>query len=144
MRSKPKEQEYSSAVRGGSRLNPNYDDGNNSAGQPPEYSSGSGHLEQCESCGRSFNPVAMTKHAKICQKVFVEKRKAFNIAEHRKATDANGKGLEEDPYARKKAPARKSEPPKKQLPANSMPKWKIQSMQFRAAMGAANGSEGKG
>ncbi len=43
----------------------------------------------------------MVKHAKICKKVFVEKRKAFNIAEQRQATDANGKGLENDPYSKK-------------------------------------------
>lgn len=41
------------------------------------------------------------KHRKICKKVFVEKRKAFDITEHRKATDAAGKGLEEDPYQKK-------------------------------------------
>jgi hypothetical protein len=43
----------------------------------------------------------LQKHAKICRKVFVEKRKAFDIAEHRKATDASGKGLEEDKYSKK-------------------------------------------
>jgi len=39
--------------------------------------------------------------ANICKKVFVDKRKAFDIAEHRKATDASGKGLEDDPYTKK-------------------------------------------
>lgn len=43
----------------------------------------------------------MSKHAKICQKVFVEKRKTFNIQEQRKATDANGKGLEDESYGRR-------------------------------------------
>jgi len=33
--------------------------------------------------------------------VFIDKRKEFNAAEHRKATDATGKGIEEDPYTRK-------------------------------------------
>jgi hypothetical protein len=42
------------------------------------------------------------KHRKVCRKVFVEKRKAFDIAEQRKATDATGKGLEEDPYSKKR------------------------------------------
>lgn len=41
------------------------------------------------------------KHAKICKKVFVEKRKTFDIAEQRKATDAAGKGLEEDKYSKR-------------------------------------------
>lgn len=66
-----------------------------SGANPPEYA-GPTELEQCDSCGRSFNPVAMAKHAKICHKVFVEKRKEFNIQEHRKATDAAGKGLEDE------------------------------------------------
>jgi len=46
------------------------------------------------SCGRKFNEQAMQKHAKICKKVFCDKRKTFDIKEHRAATDANGKGIE--------------------------------------------------
>lgn len=41
------------------------------------------------------------KHRKVCKKVFVEKRKAFDVAAQREATDASGKGLEEDPYSKK-------------------------------------------
>ena len=36
------------------------------------------NLQQCPSCGRSFNERAFLKHIKICQKVFVQKRKEFN------------------------------------------------------------------
>jgi hypothetical protein len=36
------------------------------------------NLQQCHSCGRSFNEVALQKHSKICKKVFVNKRKEFN------------------------------------------------------------------
>ena len=67
---------------------------------PDEYGE-VGRLIPCNDCGRKFNQQAMMKHAKICKKVFVEKRKAFDIAEHRKATDASGKGLEEDKYSKK-------------------------------------------
>ena len=56
---------------------------------------------ECGDCGRKFNEQAIIKHRKICKKVFVEKRKTFDITEHRKATDASGKGIEEDPYSRK-------------------------------------------
>ena len=35
----------------------------------------SGPLVECHSCGRSFNQQALQKHAKICAKVFVQKRK---------------------------------------------------------------------
>ena len=72
----------------------------------------------------------MAKHAKVCKKVFVDKRKQFNIEEHRKATDAAGKGLEEDNWGmrgRRKPPA-KAAPPKKAAPAGKMPKWKAQSL----------------
>ena len=55
----------------------------------------------------------MQKHSKICEKVFVQKREAFDIKEQRKATDAAGKGLEDESYGRKK----KAAPPKKEPPA---------------------------
>lgn len=68
--------------------------------QPEEYGE-VGRLVPCRDCGRNFAADRIAKHAKVCRKVFVEKRKEFNIAEQRKATDASGKGIEEDPYARK-------------------------------------------
>lgn len=34
--------------------------------------------EECPSCGRKFNVSAMEKHLKICQKVFMQKRKVFD------------------------------------------------------------------
>jgi len=52
-------------------------------------------LIQCDTCERKFNAKALEKHSKICVKVFQTKRKAFDVAEQRKATDATGKGLEE-------------------------------------------------
>ena len=43
--------------------------------------------------------------------MFVDKRKAFDTAEQRKATDAAGKGIEEDPYSYKRgAKAAKQKP----------------------------------
>jgi ribosomal protein L37AE/L43A len=43
---------------------------------------------QCPDCGRKFNEQAFEKHTRICKKVFVEKRKVFNSAEHRAPEDA--------------------------------------------------------
>ena len=40
-------------------------------------------LIQCPTCERKFNEKAYEKHSKICVKVFVEKRKAFDMKEHR-------------------------------------------------------------
>ena len=68
--------------------------------QPDEYGE-IGRLVECHDCGRKFAADRIQKHAKICKKVFVEKRKAFDIDEQRKATDASGKGLEDDPYTKK-------------------------------------------
>ena len=78
--------------------------------QPEEYGE-IGQLLECGSCGRKFAPQVLAKHAKICKKVFVDKRKAFNAAETRAATDASGKGLEEDAYSKKQrlAAAKKAE-----------------------------------
>lgn len=44
-----------------------------------------GYREPCSSCGRKFNSEALAKHERICQKVFVEKRKAFDVKGMRKA-----------------------------------------------------------
>lgn len=42
------------------------------------YDPGSQPMHQCPSCGRQFNGTAYPKHVKVCEKVFVAKRKAFN------------------------------------------------------------------
>jgi hypothetical protein len=46
-------------------------------------SSGKIRLEECPTCGRKFNENAFEKHVKICEEVFVKKRKAFNSKAHR-------------------------------------------------------------
>jgi len=42
---------------------------------------------QCDSCGRKFNDKSITKHRKVCKKVFVEKRPEFNVEAMRKCED---------------------------------------------------------
>lgn len=44
-----------------------------------------GVREPCNTCGRKFNSAALEKHEKICQKVFIQKRKAFDMKDARKA-----------------------------------------------------------
>jgi hypothetical protein len=46
---------------------------------------------QCTSCGRSFIETAYERHAKICEKVFVQKRKAYDMSARR------AEGLEAPP-----------------------------------------------
>lgn len=101
--------------------------------QPEEYGE-VGELRECHTCGRKFNPQTLVKHSKVCEKVFVKKRKAFNMAEQRKATDASGKGVDVDPYAAKMAARNKKPEPVKK--AGGIPKWKMQSMQLRQVTGA--------
>ena len=43
----------------------------------PEYSAPE-QQQQCRGCGRTFNLKAYARHAKICKKVFQDKRKEFN------------------------------------------------------------------
>ena len=47
---------------------------------PEEYGD-AGRLIECQDCGRRFNDQAIQKHRKFCKKVFVEKRKAFDVTE---------------------------------------------------------------
>lgn len=41
------------------------------------------NLEECKDCGRKFNEKTITRHEKICKKVFGQKRKVFNSAKQR-------------------------------------------------------------
>jgi len=48
----------------------------------PEFSN-SDELIQCRDCQRKFRKEALLKHAKVCKKVFVEKRKPFDSKQTR-------------------------------------------------------------
>jgi hypothetical protein len=96
----------------------------------------------CRSCGRKFNPVSLQKHAKICQKVFQEKRKEFNVAEQRKTDDQTTMDREQRFMGKKKATKNQS----RERASNDMPiqpskkeLWKKQSEELRNAMKAGRG-----
>ena len=55
----------------------------------PEERDAAGDRHPCSSCGRKFVEEALVKHEKICQKVFQQKRKAFDAKEARKAEGMN-------------------------------------------------------
>lgn len=80
----------------------------------------------CPSCGRSFNSQALQKHQKICQKVFKKKRKAFNTANQRIAEPEQLSLMRQGQMEMKKNPKLNN---KKK---GEIPKWKLQSMQFRS------------
>jgi len=110
-------------------------------------------LIACRDCGRKFNEKALQRHSKICKKVFINKRNTFDSSNARK-TD------EQIDLERKKSSSqmRTNSRPMKRLsnsklqqekntieniqvqenPLKKIPKWKLQSEQFRRAMGAPN------
>jgi len=108
---------------------------------PEEQAADSGVRIKCPTCGRTFNEAAMEKHERICAKVFASKRKAFDSKGARAATDGDGKGMEKDPYsmgggfpgnkASKKKQPTKSTAAQEAKPKGAIPKWKLQSLQFR-------------
>jgi len=112
---------------------------------PGAESADAGPLHQCRTCGRTFNAQALAKHTKVCEKVFIKKRKQFNVVEARVA------GTEAAKYVDVKRGVPKSElrgGPQKPQPVNrgggnqkgggngKMAKWKMQSEQLRQAMKA--------
>ena len=111
----------------------------------------------CPHCARTFNPTALSKHVKACKGIFMQKVKPKDLAQNRVGHLEDEKKSYSSKPARfgKKQPERKvgasaaagrgapgrmnkakeSEP----LPGSKIPKWKLQSMQFRNAMKSTKG-----
>ena len=81
----------------------------------------------CPHCGRSFNQNAFSKHVKICEKVFLKKRKAFNTQKQRINDSEQASLMKQGALEAKTNPMLNQN--KKQ---GEIPKWKLQSMAFRA------------
>eukprot|EP01039_Chlorochromonas_danica_P008185 gene8185-9029_t len=106
-----------------------------------------GELQQCPHCERKFNPIAFSKHVKICEKVFLKKRKVFDSTKMRVKDDPellklNMKAKKEEAKKAKQAPMAAGPPMNDQRPikpaenGGGLPKWKAQSSAFRQAMQA--------
>ena len=80
----------------------------------------------CPHCGRNFNQNAFDKHVKICQKVFQKKRKAFNIQKQR-INDYEQASLMKQGAIEEKRLKKINK-----MNQGKIPKWKQQSMEFRA------------
>lgn len=119
--------------------------------QTDEFADAGGPKMGCPTCGRMFNPQPYEKHVKVCAKVFVGKRKAFDSAKMRlegnpdlksfveeegKGSKKRGKGtLERKASSGKEMTAAATS---KAVAANvAQSKWKEQSEAFRAAMKSA-------
>ncbi|CDW84176.1 UNKNOWN [Stylonychia lemnae] len=94
------------------------------------------HLNECPSCGRSFNDEAYAKHSKICKKVFQSKRKVFNSQAKRMISNEQKQMLVRQ---KKQEQVKPDNQRRAQQPLGPAPKWKSQSEQFRQAMRAARG-----
>ncbi|XP_043960752.1 zinc finger C2HC domain-containing protein 1A isoform X1 [Gambusia affinis] len=88
-------------------------------------------LSQCKTCARFFFPSVLEKHARICQKAAVKRRKVFDSSRQRaEGTDIPIlKPLK--PVSQTSAASRKAEPPKK--PSN----WRKKHEDFIASIRAA-------
>jgi protein-arginine kinase activator protein McsA len=102
-----------------------------------------GNLVACRNCGRKFSGASYVKHARICAKVFTQKRKVFNSAKQRiQGTDLEAfykqsvrRGAGSSTAAPRSSGAGAGTTGKGAGASQSgMPKWKLDSMRFRAAM----------
>ena len=76
---------------------------NNSGMQKAVLNAGEGEpTYPCPDCGRSFVQATLEKHIKICKKVFMKKRKAFDMKEARKNSDLEQFEKEKEMEGRRK------------------------------------------
>lgn len=98
---------------------------------------------ECPTCGRKFVEEALMRHQKVCKKVFVQKRKVFDVKKVRE--EAIKAEMKDSDY---RAPPSKATAQKKPAASekavgggSKAAKWKAQSEMFRAALRAAKGSD---
>ena len=91
----------------------------------------------CPDCGRNFVQSALAKHAKLCKKVFQNKRKAFNPKNQRIVSEEHQQFIRNMEYQEKKEGTLN-----KYKKKNEIPKWKKQSEELRSmAKGGVDGGE---
>jgi len=107
---------------------------------PPDEDGDDFDRIQCRDCERKFAPEAFEKHSRICQKVFVNKRKVFNSTAMRVGgTDAAkyvGKGGTTKPGASQGMRAGADSRP---IAGVKQSKWKMQHEQLLAGIRSAKG-----
>jgi len=90
-------------------------------------------LSECGNCGRRFRQEALTRHAKICEKVFLQKRKAFDSKRMR--TQDNPELVSIVSSSKKQASTRSSvDNSSSGGGGGGGGKWKSESNAFREAM----------
>lgn len=113
------------------------------------FDEGPVELVKCEGCGRNFKEEALERHAKICKKVFLQKRKAFDSAANRlgELENAgelikNAKKIEKEVEQKTKEVGRTSPKAEEVTSKKPVPAWKKKSLEFRAAMLAGKAMTG--
>eukprot|EP00831_Metopus_contortus_P072150 TRINITY_DN65879_c0_g1_i2.p1 TRINITY_DN65879_c0_g1~~TRINITY_DN65879_c0_g1_i2.p1 ORF type:complete len:291 (-),score=44.35 TRINITY_DN65879_c0_g1_i2:144-1016(-) len=92
----------------------------------PEVSAG-GPTEECQYCGRKFNPETLVKHERVCQeRPDKKKRKVFDSSKARLVSKEQAQLKTKSTNIETKKITNKF--------GKKIPKWKVQSEQFRAAM----------
>jgi len=128
--------------------------------QDDPYGGGDEERQECPTCGRKFVAEALIKHQKICKKVFVQKRKVFDVKKVRQEAImqdviengggpiGGGNDYYKPPIAclvlvklKQATTAKKAPPQEKPLAGGKVPKWKAQSEMFRAAMRAVKSDD---
>eukprot|EP00347_Sterkiella_histriomuscorum_P017837 403347785 len=125
------------------------DDNNNGNNNNDEEYQEVGPRMECPTCGRKFSEQALQKHAKVCKKVFVQKRKVFDTKAQRQLEDES-----KDEYSYKPPPSKSKQAQNNKKPVaqedkpikqgSKAAKWKAQSEMFRQAMRAVKGPEAGG
>ncbi|XP_064116739.1 filaggrin-like isoform X6 [Macrobrachium nipponense] len=88
-------------------------------------------LLPCTICNRTFNPQALERHRKVCEKLSTKRRKTFN------STRQRVDGLDIPPTL----PTRGKSPERKAQQAKSKSKWREKHQEFLRAIRAAKGME---
>ncbi|EAR95371.1 A C2HC-type zinc-finger protein (macronuclear) [Tetrahymena thermophila SB210] len=104
------------------------------------------NLEECpEGCGRRFAPEALEKHAKICKKVFQQKRKKFDTKKQRINDEEHEQILQQaqmEEKMRNQYASKNKQPAKTNTQQqDKKSKWRMQSEQFRAVLRSNKGGE---
>lgn len=106
-----------------------------------------GPLVQCPGCGRNFAQERLEKHSRVCKSVFQQKRKQFNSAAARLGEFdnageliSNAKKIENNLKEREAKSA--ANVGKVKEDDKAMPKWKKESLEFRAALLAQKAAQG--
>ena len=129
------EQDYDDMYDNNTKNNNNKKNTEQDSEEENSQLNGSLELVECPSgCGRRFKESVVGKHAKICKKVFQQKRKQFNTQQQRIVDDTQVQSLNQ---ISKKQPKDTAKDAKK--PADKKSKWKQDSEKFQAIMKQAKG-----